>query len=132
MMRPLLIVTALLAMVTPLVQAQGKREKITEDEILKAVGKGATAFDAVRSLRPRWLDTRDSRQDTPMESRDPPRGAGPQVYMDDRRAGDLDYLRTIPAERVKEIRWVSATEAGARFGPTPYPGIVVILKPAGT
>jgi hypothetical protein len=50
------------------------------------------------------------------------------VYLDDRDMGGLDFLTSIPAERVFTLRYMSMAEAGARFGPTDGPGIVVTLK----
>ena len=43
---------------------------------------------------------------------------GVRVWLNGHNAGNADYLRTIPAERVLEMRWYSATEAANRFGPT--------------
>ena len=50
------------------------------------------------------------------------------MYLNDVDAGDVDYLKTIPVERVEELRWLSANQAGSRFGPTNGPAIVVTLK----
>jgi hypothetical protein len=50
------------------------------------------------------------------------------VYIDDRDKGDVDFLKTIPAELVESLKFMSMTEVGARFGPSSGPGIVVTLK----
>jgi len=51
-----------------------------------------------------------------------------RVYIDDRDQGDLEYLKTIPAERILTLEFVSMNEAGARYGPSEGPGIVVTFK----
>jgi hypothetical protein len=58
-----------------------------------------------------------------------PQMAEVHVYIDDRDKGDLDYLKTIPAELILSLKFMSMTEVGARFGPSLGPGIVVTLKP---
>jgi len=43
--------------------------------------------------------------------------------------GEVDYLKTIPAERVLEMRMLSANETASRYGPTDgQAAIVVTLK----
>lgn len=100
---------------------------ITETEIDRIRPNVANAFEIVQSLRPRWLRSRDV---TTLPGMD---GGGMQmarihVYVDDRDMGDIEYLKTIPAEEIYTLKFVSMTEAGARFGPTDGPGVVVTLK----
>jgi hypothetical protein len=120
---PLLSIVVLAA--TPL-WAQRRSDIITAQEIADRGGKGSTAFDVVQALRPRWLKVR-----TTYMTGDPsfPLGSeGPHVYLNDHDQGEVDYLKTIPAELIAELRWLSASEAGIRYGPTNGPGIVVTLK----
>jgi hypothetical protein len=42
--------------------------------------------------------------------------------------GDVEFLKTIPAELIYSLKLMSMTEVGARFGPSSGPGIVVTLK----
>ncbi|HTI03992.1 MAG TPA: hypothetical protein VL549_01645 [Gemmatimonadales bacterium] len=99
---------------------------ITESEIDRARPNVANAFDVVQLLRPRWLRSRDIarlpgvRNDMAMERI--------HVYIDDRDMGDVEYLKSIPAEQIYTLKFVSMTEAGSRFGPTDGPGILVTLK----
>ena len=99
---------------------------ITETEINRARPNVAKAFDVVRLLRPRWFRTGDV-------GTLPGMGSGPtmeriHVYIDDRDMGDVEFLKSIPAEQIYTLKFVSMTEAGARFGPTDGPGVVVTLK----
>jgi len=50
------------------------------------------------------------------------------VYMEDRDKGDVEFLKTIPAELIFSLKYMSMTEVGVRFGPSSGPGIVVTLK----
>ena len=120
-MRTLLLVSTLVFAAVPL---EAQRRPITAAEIEKAGAIVTSAFDAVNALRPRWLQA--------------PREMGTQglmprihVYQDDHDMGDTEYLKTIPAEHVANLRWYSANEAGSRFGPSEGPVIEVTLKPSG-
>lgn len=107
-------------------RAQRRSDIITAQEIERLGASIGTAYDAVRTLRPRWLRSREmalmGRPDQPVEA------ARVHVYLNDVDAGEADYLKTIPAERVLELRWLSTNQAGSRFGPSAGPAIVVTLK----
>jgi hypothetical protein len=81
----------------------------------------------VSALRPRWLEAPHELTQAPSASRDG-KVAEVHVYVDGRDLGRVDYLKTIPIERVGEIRWLSTNEAGASFGPSEGPVIAVALK----
>jgi len=51
-----------------------------------------------------------------------------QVFVDDHEMGGLDFLRSLPAEQVYTLRFLSVAEVGARYGPSSGPGIVVTLR----
>jgi len=121
-----LLVLSLVALAAAPLQSQRRSDVITAEEIARVIGKGRTAYDAVRSLRPRWLRSRDLVLQG--GNTDPITSEGAHVYLNDVDQGDVDYLRTIPAELVAELRWLSANQAAARFGPANGPGIVVTLK----
>lgn len=125
---PTLLALSLFILASVPLQSQHRSDLLTAEEITSVSGKGATAFDVVQSLRPRWLKIRAPflRGDP---SQGPVRSQGAHVYLNDVDQGDVDYLKTIPAEQVAELRWLSANEAGSRFGPTEGgPAIVVTLK----
>lgn len=125
--RTLPLVCALVLFAAPL---GAQRRPITAEEIERAGATVSSAFDAVSTLRPRWLQaTRDMVQ-LPGSGRDPLM-AVIHVYQDDHDMGGVDYLKSVPAERVATIRWLSTNEAGSRFGPSEGPAIVLALKPAG-
>jgi len=119
-----------LALVASAAAAQAKPKSsstvITQEEIDRARPSVGNAFDVVQLLRPRWLRAREM-------VRLPSAGSEAQmaeihVYMEDRDKGDVEFLKTIPAELVFSLKYMSMTEVGARFGPSSGPGIVVTLK----
>jgi hypothetical protein len=124
-MRTLLVLSVVVLAAAPL-RSQRRSDVITAEEIDRMKGKGGTAYDAVESLRPRWLKVRDAYLEG--GTFDLVRAEGAHVYLNDVDAGGVDYLKTIPAERVAELRWLSANQAASRYGPANSPGIVVTLK----
>lgn len=124
-MRTLLVLGLVAAAAAPL-QSQRRSDVITAEEIARVSGKGGTAFNAVQTLRPRWLKVREL--SVTGDPSDMVQSEGAHVYLNDVDQGDVDYLKTIPAELVAELRWLSASQAASRFGPTSSPGIVVTLK----
>jgi len=90
------------------------------EEIERAGVTIQSAYDAVETLRPRWLKP-------PLELPT----ARIRVYQGERDMGDIDYLKTIPAERVFTIYWYSMNEAGTHYGRSEGPVIAVTMKPAG-
>lgn len=127
--RTLLVLGAVVLSAGP-VRAQ--RRPITAEEIQRAGSTVSSAFDAVERLRPRWLQAPRDVVELGGASQDAAvRFANLHVYQDDRDMGSVDYLKTVPVERVFTIKWLSMTEAGVRFGPSEGPVLVVTLKPAG-
>lgn len=113
--------------VAPL-SAQRRSNVITSQDIADVGGKAGNAYDVVRMLRPQWLKVRDTYLEGDASSSSMVKAQGVHVYLNDVDQGDADYLKTIPVELIVELRWLSATEAGIRYGPTNGPGIVVTLK----
>lgn len=114
--RLLAIAFTAIAAAVPL-QAQGKSNLLTLEEIERAELSASSAYEAVALLRPRWL-----------AKHEPLQGLEVLVYLNDRRVGDADYLRTIPADRVLEMRWYSSSQATSRFGQPQGAAIEVSLK----
>ena len=89
------------------------REQITpEDE---------NAYLLVRRIRPGWLRPRSQESIT---------GQGPafaQVFLDELRVGDVDYLTRIPAAQIARIEYFSALDATTRYG-TGYMGGLIIVR----
>lgn len=82
---------------------------LVADEIRTANLDRGSAYDAIARLRTNWL-TRTTR------SFDPPSDEGPVVFVDGQRLGDLASLHTVDADRIDQVRFYSAAEAGGLFG----------------
>jgi len=100
---------------------------ITQEEIEHARPNVGNAFDVVQTLRPRWLGRAREILTLPGPGADV-RMSEVHVYIDDRDRGDVEFLKTIPAELIYSLKFMSTTEVGVRFGPSSGPGIVVTLR----
>jgi hypothetical protein len=87
----------------------GDPNRITAEELEPYVH--LSAFEAVRQLRPRWIQTRP-----PLEPA--------VVHVDGSRRGELDVLRRLQAEDIAEMVYLSAADATTRYG-TGYRGGVI-------
>lgn len=101
---------------------------ITEADIDRVGSSIATAYDAVQLLRPRWLKKRNDVLN--LRGLTAGNTGWPEfsVFVNDHEMGGLDYLRSVPAEQVYTMRFLSMNEVGARYGPTNGPGIVLTLR----
>ena len=80
---------------------------------------GTSVFDAVRQLRPTWLN----RPLTPSGS-----GTNPiMAYVDGQQYGTADELRNVPTEQVERIEFISATDATTRFGTGHASGAILVI-----
>ncbi len=127
----LAFVFATLAVGVPL-HAQRKSNIITFEEIeaVTANSSARTAYEIVQMLRPRWFSRHELAR-LPGKPSEGLQSVGLRVWVNGLNAGDADYLQTIPAERVLEMRWYGANEAASRFGPSYDAAIEVVLKRGG-
>ena len=76
-----------------------------------------TALDAIRRLRPRWLQSRGQ--------------TSAQVIQDGARLGDPENaLRSMPVSDIEQMRYLSASDATMRYG-TNYPGGAIEITSRG-
>ena len=122
-----LVASAAVAQSKPQSKPKGNSTLITQEEIENARPNVGNAFDVVQLLRPRWLGRAREVLTLPGPGTDA-RMSEVHIYVEDRDRGDVEFLKTIPAELVYSLKFMSTTEVGARFGPSSGPGIVVTLK----
>jgi len=122
----LAFVFATLAVGVPL-HGQRKTNVLTAEEIEHAKLTTTNAYDVVEQLRPRWFATRGIAK-IPGGPSAPLQGASVRVWVNEHNAGGPDYLRTIPADRILQMRWYGQNEAASHFGPTDDAAIEVVLK----
>ena len=100
--------------------ARSSRDVISEDEIDTV--EFQSAYEVVEALRPRWLMNRG------ITSFIDPRPDFPEIFLDGTSVGELDYLWTVSAIQVKELRYWGPEKAGVRFG-MGYPrGVIEIIS----
>lgn len=103
-------------------RAKGSRNVITSAE-LRAAPNATTALDAVRRLRPQFLQTRG---DVTLGN-GAPNSPLPIVFVDGQRYGTVADLRSIRTGDIEEIRYFSASDATLRWG-TGYPhGVIEVV-----
>jgi hypothetical protein len=94
------------------------RDVITATEIVAA--KVTDAYQAVSQLRPEFLRRR---MILPM----PAFGQiSIAVYLDEMPYGSVEALRSIPLDRVRLIRYISASDADLRWGGTHPAGAILV------
>jgi hypothetical protein len=106
---------------TTAARTRGPSDLITEAEV--NAGAYQHALEVVQNLRPQMLI---------------PRGVGSDasglsatsipiiVYMDDVRLGEVQSLVNIPANRIKEIRFLNSRDATTRFGTGHSSGVILV------
>lgn len=96
------------------------RTILTLEEIRGSRTSESNAFELIQKMRPEYLRSRGSsslRDATP---------ATAVVYVDDIRYGELDALRTMSADQVFQIQYLSASDATTRFGTDHLGGAILI------
>jgi hypothetical protein len=96
------------------------RTTISEAEIDSI--HAASAYDAVRRLRPQFLVSRGRLSADPKE---PP--ALPNVYVDNMYYGDISVLRNIAGPTIESIKFYNASEAQYAFGRGNMAGVISIV-----
>lgn len=115
------LVVVLLAACASSGQAGGasrSRDLITAEELMEV--PHGSVYEAVRALRPRWLQARAG-----ATMRNPQRET-PRVYMDGQPFGGVNELWTLLPGEVGEIRFLSASDATTRFGTNHFAGAIVV------
>jgi len=94
---------------------------IDRDEV--ASSTAIDAYALVQQARPNWLHQRGA-----ISLRDPTAGVV-QVYLDGQQYGDVNRLREINKQDVRELRFLGAGEAQQRYGVGHAGGVIeVVLK----
>lgn len=119
---------AALVLGRPLVAQRFQKNVLTAAEIDNGA-QITTAYDAVSRLRPMWLNPSDVTIQSAGTVGQSVQIAKVRVYVNDFNVGDVDYLKSVAAESVQEMRFLSQNETASRFGPTDgQVAIVLILK----
>ena len=97
--------------------ARSLRDPITEADIARI--RAASAYDAVVRLRAHFLGNRGVNS-----FMRPVQSTRPTVFVDGMEMGTIFELRTIPAGDVREIRFLSGSDAMIRYGDGYMAGVI--------
>lgn len=104
---------------------RGSLNLITSAEVETAGNNVISAYDLVQSLRPGMMRPRNQTAGNTGEGN----VFGVIAYVNDVRLGDPEQLRTVMRATVREIRYISATDATTRWGTGHSNGVIqVIIK----
>ncbi len=98
-------------------RVSARRDVIDREELTQAAW---SVYEAVRALRPRWLQ---GRAGATMAS---PVRQTPRVYLDGRLIGGVGALWDILPGSVKELRFLNAADATTRFGTNHLGGAILV------
>ncbi|MFN8580560.1 MAG: hypothetical protein U0163_06210 [Gemmatimonadaceae bacterium] len=101
----------------------GGANRITQEEV--EYSKAANALEAIQRLRPRMLQRRLG------SSTDKGEAGEIVVRVDNARFGYPDQLSSFSAERIKEIRYVSPSDATTQWGTGYTEGAIWIITKDG-
>jgi len=122
------VALAVAALGRPAAAQRYQKNLLTAAEIANRA-EVTTAYDAVARLRPMWLNPHDMVFRPSGEAGQAVQPAQVRVYLNDFNVGDIDYLKSVAAETVQEMRFLSQNETASRYGPTEgQVAIVLILK----
>ena len=116
-----LVATVLLACAPPATARSGRDANVITKEEIASV-QAANLYDAVTRLRPNFLHYRG--QSTL-------RGADtgyPKVYLDRNLLGDINSLKTLTPNGIREIRYYNGAEASSKFGLDNTAGAIEIVS----
>jgi hypothetical protein len=112
-----------------------ERDRIVRDELQQPNMKEKDLYTAIRALRPHFLQPpRGSSSMRSVGAEADQRTVGlrvelpkAQVMIDGNKAGDLEILKTLQADQVEEVRYMSPNQAGNEFG-LGYEGGLIQVK----
>ena len=115
----LLFTAAAMACAPPASSGKSRNANVlTAEEI--AGSQATTAYEAVQSLRPNFLRTRGS------HTFDPTAVQAPHVFLDGQKFGELEILRSISVQTIREIRYYNAADATTKYGTGYTHGIIEV------
>ena len=97
-----------------------RRTVLLQDEISSSRSLGATAYDLIAQLRPEYLRNRGTVSINKQVQ------ATAVVYVDGTKFGELESLRSVSAEHIFRVDYLSASDATTRFGSDHVGGAILI------
>ena len=94
------------------------RNVITQEELAE-LPQQLSALDAVRRLRSTWLRTRGMAGMGSAQS--------VMIYVDNVRAGGVDFLESRPLDGIVEVRYFNGTDATTKWGTGVGAGVIEVI-----
>ena len=101
---------------------------ITREELADPSLTSLNAYDAIRTLRPRFLSTRGVQNFGSASPTDDQESGQPHASIDGVGVVALDDLKLVSARTVIEIRYLNAPAAMQRFGASAHAGPVIVVR----
>lgn len=110
---------------------RGDRSKITRADLDEAGGTVVSAADAIKLLRPQWLQPPLNRMNgSSLGGNDPNVGTEPVLYVDEMRQQSQRILETMPASQVFEMKYLDQNRAIQMYGPGHESGAIQLTTTA--
>lgn len=115
--------------------ASGDPDVITSWQLAEL--QDMNAMEAIRRLRPGWLRIRSNQPRMPAGPDNPPppevsaAGFGspyPRVHLDGVPLQDVNELENLRASDIREMRYLSGTDASTRFGTGYTNGVILVIS----
>lgn len=119
---PVLLLATVAAIACAPAAGTGERRSsnvITRQQIVDS--QVSNAHDVISRLRPTFLRSRGR---TTISSGAP---EYPEVYLDGQRYGEIESLKTLIVDNIKEIRFLNAADATTKYGTGHTAGIIEIV-----
>ncbi len=97
----------------------GRPDVITAEQIAQT--SALNAYEAVSMLRRTWMTSRGS------VSAIDPAPVYPIAYLDNGQLGDVESLRGVPVNDIREIRFIDGGTAANRYGEDHRGGIIRVI-----
>lgn len=105
---------------------RGDRNRISKDDLVEVLASVNTAYDAVRTMRPQWLNPPALRQSTATVMGGGGGATDVVVYIDDLRQQSTDDLKTVKAAAIVEIKYLDQNRAIQLRGPGHEMGVIEV------
>ena len=119
--RPIVLLLAAIAIGCAPPASSGRSRNnnvLTASEI--ATSQATTAYEAIQSLRPNFLRSRGT------HTFDPNAVQAPHVFLDGQKYGELDILKSISVQTIREIRYFNAADATTKYGTGYTHGVIEV------
>lgn len=115
----------------PVTRSAGQRDEITRKDVEPLLAEASSAYDIVKVLRPAMLLNRTVTGVEQTARVAANELTGLHVHIDDSRVGPVESLRTIPAQAVSSIRWLSPSDASTTYGNGHASGVIAVATLVG-